>query len=120
MEGCHLPPLPQESEAQMTTHICEYCNHAIPGAAELIAANAQLKENRDHWRIREMNASYRCAELEAERDRLRDALEIFDNRRKLAYSLRYESREIAAFVEAIGTEIDKALAEGYSPKTARN
>ncbi len=37
------------------------------------------------------------------------ALEMFDNRRKLAYSLRAESPQVAAFVEAIGVEMDKIL-----------
>lgn len=40
--------------------------------------------------------------------KLADAcLEIFENRRKLAYFMRNESREVYAFVEAIGSEIDK-------------
>jgi hypothetical protein len=37
------------------------------------------------------------------------ALEMFENRRKLAHSLRAESPQVAAFVEAIGVEIDKIL-----------
>jgi hypothetical protein len=42
-------------------------------------------------------------------DRYKAALEMFDNRRKLAHSLRAESPQVAAFVEAIGVEMDKIL-----------
>lgn len=42
-------------------------------------------------------------------EELVEALEMFNNRRKLAHSLRGESPHIAAFVEAIGVEIDKIL-----------
>jgi len=45
----------------------------------------------------------------ADREKYQTALTIFDNRRKLAHSLRAESPHVAAFVEAIGVEIDKAL-----------
>lgn len=36
-----------------------------------------------------------------------DALKVFDNRRKLAYSLRNESPHLYAFFEATGCEMDK-------------
>lgn len=45
--------------------------------------------------------------LKVENKRLKDALEMFSNRRKLALSLRNESPHVYAFVEAIGCEIDK-------------
>lgn len=41
---------------------------------------------------------------------MRDALEILENRRKLAHSLGVESPQIAAFVEATGVQVDTALA----------
>ena len=37
------------------------------------------------------------------------ALEMFENHRKLAHSLRAKSIHVAAFVEAIGVEMDKIL-----------
>lgn len=48
--------------------------------------------------------------LQAENAKLRAALRVFENRRKLAHSLRVESPHIAAFVSAIGAEMDKQLA----------
>jgi hypothetical protein len=47
--------------------------------------------------------------LRADNSKLRGAVEMFQNRRKLAHSLRAESPHVAAFVEAIGVEIDKIL-----------
>ena len=41
----------------------------------------------------------------------REALEVFENRRKLAYSMREESRHVYAFVEATGCEMDKYTSE---------
>lgn len=51
--------------------------------------------------------------------RMGDALEYFNNRRKLAYSLRAESPHLAAFVEAVGVGMDQILANQELNLTAK-
>jgi hypothetical protein len=63
----------------------------------------------EHEKLKESRAD--CEAIYGELLRYKNVFEMFTNRRKLAHSLRNESHHIAAFVEAIGAEIDKILAE---------
>ncbi len=48
----------------------------------------------------------------ADMDRMEPALVMFENRRKLAYSMRNEAPHVYAFMEAVATEMYKLLAKG--------
>ncbi len=68
-----------------------------------------------HQSLQQAFSAGHCAGAEHSHDevhRLRDALEVFQNRRKLAHSLRGDGdsgKWIAAFVESVGAEMDKHL-----------
>lgn len=100
------------------------CRFALEQKAKVEAQNAALSaqlavvsdlndKHHGYWKDSEklLTASTERAEQNAHLMRkLADALEVFENRRKLAHSLRAEAPQVAAFVEAIGVEMDKHVA----------
>jgi hypothetical protein len=71
-----------------TTYVCEYCNHSIPGASELVDSNASLKAENEKLRnqvvdgISGLKAMMELRQLKNENEKLREALRKIDEPHK--------------------------------------
>lgn len=76
---------------------------------QFFSSGSKMREERDKYHDNWFSEAKRCQESEDRNQKLMEALKVFDNRRKLAYSLRNDDKHLYVFVEAMGMEMDKYL-----------